>query len=742
VKITKKILVVGFLIMVAIACGTKKNTFISRNYQALTTKYNVLFNGQEALKSGIEEINANYKDDWFQRLPIEPIEFEEKRADMTEFGLGAGFDSNENDDTKKTLTTFDKAEEKAVKAIQVHKMNIDGLERNRQIDDAYLLLGKSRYYQQRFIPAIEAFNYVIANYPNANLIADTKIWRAKSEIRVDNEEMAIETLKLLLIVRDTLEANLPDETRENGYTALAMAYLKSDSIQKAKESLLLATRTLKDKDQAARNLFILGQLFAEENKKDSAAMQFKKLINFSNAPERYKIHAEIELAKNAINDSMAAISFERLQKLIKNRDNRPYLDALYYQTGVLNEQKDSIQLAMVDYNKSLRVPNGNEKQRTFTYEKLGNLHFKNAEYQFASAYFDSVLQISKDSLDIRIRRIKRKQKSLASLIQFESLVTKNDSILKLTALSKEDQKAFFEKYIEKIKKADEDAAQLRLNQLAFGNNNTSLASADKGKWYFYNPQSLSFGATEFKKIWGNRRLEDNWRWAEKAKNSIQEKEISEVNQKNERYDLESYISKIPSDKVVIDSLHFQRNQALYELGLIYKEQFNNPNLAKKRLERVASLQPNEELILPINWHLYQLETKLGNNEKATVYKNVIVNEYPDTKFAQLILNPTEKTIEEEVAETDIEKQYKELYYLYKESKYEEVIVQIDTILPSISASELAPKFELLKAYAIGKSKDRNTYKIAMEYVAVNFGNTDEGKKAKEIVLQLEKLSKE
>ena len=258
-KTTKKIIALGFFIVVAIACGTKKNTFVSRNYQALTTKYNVLFNGQEALLSGVEEINANYKDDWFQRLPIEPIEFEEKRADISSFGLGAGFDSNEND-SKKTLTTFDKAEEKSVKAIQKHGMNIDGLERNRQIDDAYFLLGKSRYYQQRFIPAIEAFNYVIANYPNANLIADTKIWRAKSEIRVDNEEMAIETLRLLLIVRDTLEANLPDETRENGYTALAMAYLKSDSIQKAKESLLLATRTLKDKDQAARNLFILGQM--------------------------------------------------------------------------------------------------------------------------------------------------------------------------------------------------------------------------------------------------------------------------------------------------------------------------------------------------------------------------------------------------------------------------------------------------------------------------------------------------
>lgn len=737
-KNTNKIIVLVFFIIVAISCGTKKNTFVSRNYQALTTKYNVLFNGQEALKSGVEEINANYKDDWFQRLPIEAIEFEEKRADITSFGLGAGFDSNEND-AKKTLTTFDKAEEKAVKAIQKHGMNINGFERNRQIDDAYLLLGKSRYYQQRFIPAIEAFNYVIANYPDANLIADTKIWRAKTHIRIDNEEIAVETMKLLLIVRDTLEANLPDETKENGYTTLAMAFEKSDSLELTKKNLLLATRTLKNKNQGARNLFILGQIYADENKKDSAIAVFKKIINFKNAPEKYKIHAEIEVAKNSVNDSMALISQERLKKLIKNRDNRPYLDALYYQTAVLNETQDSLKLAISNYNKSLRAPNGGEKQRTFTYEKLGNIYFKNSEYLDASTYYDSVLQISKDSLDLRIRRIKRKQKSLASLIKFENLVQENDSILKLVGLSKEEQKIYFETYIAKIKKADEDAAQLRLNQMAFGDNNTSLASADKGKWYFYNSQSTSYGATEFKKIWGNRKLEDNWRWAEKAKNAFQEKEVTEVNQKNERYDLESYISKIPTEKVIIDSLYFDRNQALYELGLIYKEQFNNPKLAKERLERVASLQPNDELILPINWHLYQIETKLGNIEKASVHKNLILTKFPDTKFAQILLNPNAE-IKEEVAENEVEKQYKEYYYLYKDSKYEELIPKIDAILPSISNSEFLPKFELLKAYAIGKSKDKESYKKALEFVAVNYGTSEEGKKAKEIVNQLDKKS--
>ena len=84
-------------------------------------------------------------------------------------------------------------------------MKIEGVERNRQIDDAYLLLGKARYYDQRFIPAIEAFNYIIATYPFASLINETKIWRAKANIRIGNEEFAIASLKLLLQVKDTLQ---------------------------------------------------------------------------------------------------------------------------------------------------------------------------------------------------------------------------------------------------------------------------------------------------------------------------------------------------------------------------------------------------------------------------------------------------------------------------------------------------------------------------------------------------------
>lgn len=736
-KYTNKIIFLAVLLGLLYACSTKKDTVISRNWHALNTKYNVLFNGKESFKKGLEAINDKYKDDWFEQLPIEPIKFEEDKVSINlSSGIGSGFDSG--DDSQKAATPFGIAEEKAVKAIQKHGMNIDGIERNNQIDDAYLLLGKSRYYDQRFIPAIEAFNYIIASYPYASLINETKVWRAKANIRIDNEELAIQSLKLLTEDKEGKEKQLAEEIKEKAHTALAMAYVKMDSLQKVKEHLQKATQTLNDKNQGARNLFVLGQIYSAENQKDSASYVFDKLINFKKAPYKYKIRANVELAKNTTNDSTTAVILERIQDLVKVRENKPYLDQLLYQVGSLLEKKDSINLAVEYYNKSLRAENGGAKQKTFTYEKLGNLKFKNSEYLLASSYYDSLLNFSQDTLNLRIRRVKRKLKNLSSLIQFENTVTKNDSIIKIASLSKEAQTAFFQNYIDSIKKKDEELAQLRLNQQAFGESfgGGGLQSKNKGKWYFYNTQSLSFGKTEFTKVWGNRQLEDDWRWSSKQKITKTD-DVAEVNQKSSRYDLEGYLKTIPTDKNAIDSLKLDRNNALYELGVIYKEQFKDNTLALKRLERVEKLNTKKELTLSIHWHLYQIYNKTGNASKADFYRNSILTNYPDTKFAQVILNP-DKPFVEEVSVSELEKTYKEIYYLYKEDKFEETVTNIDGILPTIQNSKLIPKFELLKAYAIGKYKDKEAYKAAMDFVAVSYGNTEEGKKAKEIVNQLTK----
>ena len=732
---------IGFLsvLLFIVSCSTKKDAFLNRNYNALTTQYNILYNGGVAFDQGLNEINLNYEDDFFELLPIEPLSFENIKFRIPILSTGAkepgiGFDVKKTEEPEEPLTPFDIAEQKAVKAIQKHSMNINGKERNKKIDDAYLLLGKSRYYTERFIPAIDAYNYIIANYPNASLINETKIWRAKAHIRIENEELAIETLEILLRKPD-----LPDFIREDANTALAMAYTKLDSINTVRNYLWEATKTSKNKTQRARNLFVLGQLYSLDKIKDTASMVFKKLINFKQAPYKFRIHAEIELAKNAVSDSSSLAILERYKKLIKNRDNRPYLDAIYYQMAVLEQQRDSLNEAILNYNKSLRAKNGGAKQKTYSYEQLAKIYFKDLDYVTSGAYYDSILQVANNKNTLRIKRFERRAKNLSSLVKYEKNLQKNDSILTLAALPKEQLEQYFQEYIDKIKTEDEELAQKKLNQISFGSSfGGGLQSTKaKGKWYFYNTQSLGFGKSEFKRVWGSRPLEDNWRISDKSiivNESNEDKDLI-TSIKNPRYEISTYLETVPSSAKELDSLTFDRNTALFELGLIYKEQFKNPPKATRNLERLLASNPDKELILPANYHLYQLYLLTGNT-KAAQYKDFILTSYPDSPFSKIILNPEIELSKEKEVDEDSEV-YEIAYKLYKDDFFEDAICFIDMTIPTlIEGSILVSKFELLKAYAIGKYQNKDSYIAALEKVAVGYPQTEQGKKALEIMKRL------
>ena len=737
--------IIGFLcvLLFIVSCSTKKDAFLNRKYNALTTQYNILYNGGIAFEEGLSEINLNYEDDFFELLPIEPLSFDNIKFRIPILSTGAkepgiGFDvkTTTNTEPEVQLTPFDIAEQKAVKAIQKHSMNFAGKERNKKIDDAYLLLGKSRYYTERFIPAIDAYNYIIANYPDASLINETKIWRAKAHIRIENEELAIETLQILLRKPD-----LPDFIREDANTALAMAYSKADTIELVRKHLWKATETSKNKTQTARNLFVLGQLYGLDKIKDTASIVFKKLINFNQAPYKYKIHAAIELAKNSVSDSSSLAILERYKKLIKNRDNRPYLDKLYYQVAVLKQESDNFEEAIFYYNQSLRAKNGGAKQKTYSYEQLAKIYFKDLDYVTAGAYYDSILQVAQNNNTLRIKRLERRAKNLSSLVKYEKNLQKNDSILALAGLSKDQLENYFQEYIDKIKKEDEELAQKKLNQISFGSSfGGGLQSTDfKGKWYFYNTQSLGFGKGEFKRVWGNRPLEDNWRISDKSVLSTESNMDNNLvaNLKNPRYEISTYLETVPTSAKDLDSLKFERNTALFELGLIYKEQFKNTPKAINNLERLLVSDPDNELILPTNYHLYQLYSVSGNT-KASQYKDFILNSYPDSPFSKIILNPEIELSKEKVIDEDAEV-YEIAYRLYKDDFFEDAICFIDMTIPTLAeGSNLLSKFELLKAYAIGKYQNKDSYIAALEKVVVNFPQTEQGKKALEVMKRLKK----
>ncbi len=723
-------------------CSTKKDAFINRGYHAMTAQNNILYNGEIAFQNGLNEINEKYRDNYWEILPIEPISIEEGKIDVPDYKIRKTKKAKE-DEENKSLTPFELAEEKAVKAIQKHSMNIGGKEKNKKIDDAYLLLGKSRYYTSRFVPAMEAFNYVIKNYPEASLIDETTVWKAKTNIRMQNEETAINSLLELVEKEDLEEAVL-----EDAFTTMALGFYQIDSTYQTINALQNAVEVSKNPTTKARNLFILGQLYRKENSLNNSQQAFQDLIDYRKAPYKYKIHAEIEQIKNFELAGKSSEVIPRLEKLIEVRENRPYLDELYYHLAILEMERGDKEAALANYQKSVHAKNAKPYQKGLSYEASGNIYFDDSEYVKASSFYDSVLQVSGNLDTKRIRKLRRKKQSLESVLVFEEVIRRNDSIWHVLSMDREEQNAHFENYIAELKQQEKEAKeQAEFLEDLKRYEDTGLASAQavvkpknkKGDWYFYSDETVSFGASEFRNTWGNITLSDNWRQSDKTvlrqTNSNSEIEKSTENSSEpEKYQVNYYVDQLPSTLREIDSISNLRSSTYYQLGLIYKEQFQEYELAAETLETLLEIFPEDKLVLGTYYHLFRTYEAMGNTEKADYYSNIVVRRFPNSVFADMIMNPDELVSNE--SNKTPEGRYREIYFTYKSGDYLQTVYDISKALRTFEGTPIVPKLELLKAYALAKVKGKKAFLEALDYIVLNYANTDEGKKAKELLRKL------
>lgn len=714
----QKITIVLLSILFLGACGRKKNTFLNRNGHAVTAKYNALYNGGVAYDEGKENLSLTYRDNFWEILPVERIELAE---------------SNELPGNAKD-GKFNRAESKAVKAIQKHSIDIDGKEYNPQIDEAYMLLGKSRYYDMRFIPALDAFNFILDRYPTSNNINNAKIWKAKTNIRLENEEYALGNLKKMFKTED-----LEDDILADASAMMAQAYINLDSIPEALPYMKLASENTRDNELKGRYAYIKGQLYNKLEEKDSANMAFDEVIDLNRkSPRIYMINAYIEKAKNFDYENEDRIALlELLQELEENRENRPYLDKIYNQLGEYYRSTENIDTSMIYYNKSIRAFKDDRILQAVNYQTLAEINFDRAKYKNAGAYYDSTLTNLEEN-SRRWRRIKKKRENLDDVIKYEDIATLNDSILRITAMSEAEQLTFFTEYTNKLKEeAIKDSIANAKGERAIANNEFYTKGESKspggGKFYFYNSSTVAYGKQEFKKIWGERRLEDNWRRsARKVKlETISDKDGGPVVAiaKNQSFDPVTYLSTIPKTQGAIDTLTIDRNFAYYQLGLIYKEKFNEYPLAANRLEKLLTFNPEERLVLPAKYNLVKIYEQMENTELANQYKNDIISNHSESRYAEILRNPNSALSTDE---SSPEFKYKKLYKDFEASNFQEVIVKCDEYITVYNGNNIVPKLELLKATAIGRQDGFEAYKKALNYVSLNYPNVEEGKQAQKI----------
>lgn len=714
-------IVVVFLLLIAFGCSTKKDAFVNRNWHALNTKFNVLYNGEVAFDEGKKAIDASYKDNYWEILPVERLEVKEQI-------IAPGAAQNAN---------FEIAEEKAAKAIQKHAMNIRGRERNPQTDEAFLLLGKARYFDQRFIPALEAFNYVLYKYPNSDKIGEAKVWREKVNIRLENEELALKHLKRLL-----RQEKLKDQTYADATAMMGQAYINLNRKDSAITQLKIASALTKKNRERGRYYYIIGQLYNELGYKDSANVAFDKIIELNRkSPRVYMINAHIEKAQNfdlATGDKEEY--YETLTDLEKNRENRPFLDKIYRQLALYHLENDSLAVATDYFNKSLKKATNDKFLKALNYENLAEFNFDATLYKNAGAYYDSTLtHLGKNTK--KYRAIKRKRDNLEDVIKYEDIAQKSDSILYIVSLPETEQKAYYEAVIEEIKAkeaAAEELAEKKQKQkgIAGGIGTTSnTAKNNGGKFYFYNVAVVGYGKNEFRKTWGDRSLEDNWRTADKR--TISPNLLNTAVKKDpiatlDIYSVDTYMDQIPKEQQVLDSINKERDFAYYQLGLIYKEKFKDYGLASDKLESLLQHQPEEKLVLPSKYNLYKIYQITNNDTKAFSIKEDIIRNHPDSRYAEILKNPEAILSEDDDSPDAL---YTQLYLKFQVQEYEEVIEKSETFIKTFNGEEIATKFELLKANAIGRLYGLKSFKEALNYVALNYPNDIAGKEAQRIIDQ-------
>ena len=726
---------------------------MARNSHALSTNYNILYNGQVGLDKGVLAVNANNDDDFWQLLPVEKMQIVE---DFTST-------------TKSKNTDFELAETKATKAIQKHSMNIGGKEKNSQIDEAYLMLGKARYYDQRFVPALDAFNYILYKYPNSSRIYEAKIWREKTNMRLGNDALVIKNISKLLEDQDVKKQVFADAN-----ALLAASFLNLEEKDSAVAKLKLAIEFTKVNQQRARYRFVLGQLYQELGYKDSAVTSYQSVIEMNRKAERkFVIQAHAKKAELFDYQSGDSVSFVKtFDKLIQDRENRPYKDLIFHQMAVFHDKQNNQKTALDFYNASLKTNSKDTYLVASNYRNLGNLYFRNAEYPSAAKYYDSTL-VKLNTKTREFAKIQKIRSNLDEVILYEALAKQNDSILNVVAMNPADRKTYFEKYIVALKEKDEVKRLLEEKNKAKQENinrNNSMTSIDAasgqepaksarkssmapptitsaasqpaaGVFYFYNPTTVAFGKVEFKKNWGERTLNGNWRISsgnansslatasDEDKQSV-EKE-AEPNKIVEQYTADFYLKQLPTAQIELDSINKERNFAYYQLGIIYKEKFKENALAIAKLEQFLINNPEEKLTPPAMYNLYKLY-QITDVNRAAEMKNNISAQFPDSRYAQIINNTNPNGISQNETPESV---YKKWYKLFQQEQFVTVLENADVLISQFSGDEIVSKFELLKANAIGKLKGLSAYKNALQVVADNYPNSEEGKNAQVILTE-------
>ncbi len=112
--------------------------------------------------------------------------------------------------------------------------------------------------------------------------------------------------------------------------------------------------------------------------------------------------------------------------------------------------------------------------------------------------------------------------------------------------------------------------------------------------------------------------------------------------------------------------------------------------------------PDNENKLISYYYLYKIYLKLGQTEQSEFYKNLIIQQYPESDYAKVLSDP-EYYSKMATEMNKVNVLYEETFKDYEAGQYFQVIAKSNLAFATYGDTmELAPKFAFLKAVSVGK----------------------------------------
>ncbi len=764
-----KLLVGVFLcIFLGYSCSTKKNTSSTRAYHELTTRYNVYFNAEEAYRAAIKAQSDNLKDDYSEFLPM--------------YATSA----NPNDTLKKKEIggPFTTTVDKMVSAIQEHSIAVkpkrepgksetqayrDWLrqdEFNPFIDRAWLLMGKAHVENKDYTEAIAVFLQTSRLFVHdRDVVSEAEIWMMRTYTEMgwftDADALA-EALKV-----KELPANLKNEFNEF-YTLLQ---LRKENYPEAITYLTESIKNQKDTKQKKRFQFLLGQIYTEIGDKAAAYAAFEEVKGL-NTPYEIAFNALMQQSLVSTPGAQGNILNE-LTRMTKSSKNSEFLDQIYYAIGNIYFGKNDTTKAIENYLLAEKESTRNGVDKALAQVALGDIYFERKDYVKAEPRYTEAIGILPKKNE-HYPRVKFRAEVLTDLAPLVASVYEQDSLQHLASLPADEQLKIINEHIAELKKRERELAlenerqaylaeqEARVPDLGGRGSAAEAAVAMAGRsgmqntFYFYNPQAVSQGRNEFKRRWGSRKLEDNWRLLDKSGASFggtteseeadslatdstalspDGKPISGKDPKDKTRDPhepEFYLSKLPTTPEALAASNKTIEEGLYGSGNIVKDRLEDYKHAIGLFNRHLDDFPESENRPDVYYQLYLMYLRLGEKTMAQNYKNKIISEFPRSEHATAM---SDRSFEQTMANFAKmqDSLYQQTYNAYQKGQVQTVQNNYKLAQKLFTKGDLMPKFMLLHALSYAQMGDAKNTEVALTDLVAKFPESGEIAMAQEIL---------